>query len=626
MRTALSKNLLLISLCIAGGFGSRAQVTLTDQSARYVIGRQVAILEDPAHQFRTLADVLQDPVRRQFVPSSQETPNKGFSTADYWVRFDLTNRAVTNRPWLLEVGFGNFSEIDLYFVSKKTDRIIHKRGGESLGRLGREVSYHTYVFYLPTRPDDSQTVYIRLSSTFGQATFPLFIWREDAFIQTAQVSGLLWGLYYGIFLSVLLYHLTVWLFTREARYGLLTVYLGAYLLYELSRGYCVGVRFLWPGNEWLTTHSLSTFFTITISTFLLFYSSVLNLKRVAPHLQTVVYGLVGLSAAGWLLTLPGLPGVSRNLVITLVGIVVGSFILFLGAYGWKRGYRPARYYSAAALAVFLGGLVHSLNRSGAIASADFFVHYTINLGSVLEFVFLTLGLADAMRLEKKQKAQLQRDMITNVDAAEMRGLTQERERVASEIHDNIGNSLLTLRQSLRGMQQAAGPDVIYEQLERLVQDTYDEVRKIANNLLPDEFEKKGLATALQELVDGLNQARQTQFYLLLTGAENRLKASAQFQLYLIIVELINNVIKHAQATEVSIRLGEAHDGLTVCLRDNGVGLTAAPDLNGGRGWSNIRQRLDRIGGTVVVDPLVHKGTSVLVRVPFTPGYNQAGRI
>ncbi|AQG78551.1 7TM diverse intracellular signaling domain-containing protein [Spirosoma montaniterrae] len=598
---------------------AQAQVTLTDSVSRYVIGRQVAILEDSAHQYRTLSDVLQPTVRQRFAASTQNTPNEGFSTADYWVRFDLNNRATTTRPWLLEIGFGNFSEIDLYIVSKRTGKVIRKQGGERFGDRGREISYHTYVFYLPTTPNDDQTVYIRLASTFGQATFPLFLWREDRFIQTAQVSGLLWGLYYGIFLSVFLYHLTVWLFTRERRYGLLSIYLGAYLLYELSRGYCVGARFLWPGNAWLSQHSLSTFFTITISTFLIFYSSILNLKRVAPGLQTMLYGLIGLSVAGWLLTLLGLPGVSTNLVITIVGVIVGSFIVFLGGYGWYRGYRPARYYWAAGVALFLGGLIHSLNRSGAISSADFYVHYTINLGSVLEFIFLTLGLADAMRLEKQQKAQLQRDMETKVEAAEMRGLTEERERVASEIHDNIGNLLLNLRQSLRGMREASNQDTLYEPLERMVQHTYDEVRKIANNLLPEEFEQKGLAVALQELVESLNQTHQTQFFLLVTGAENQLKPKVQFQLYLVLVELVNNVIKHAQASEASIRFSVNKDNLTIDMRDNGIGLSKTQKgSSGGRGWANIQQRLERIGGTAAVatDELVHKGTSILIRVPL----------
>ena len=242
------------------GCGTGAGKRFTDSINQYVIGRQIAILEDTDHQFRTLADVLPVAISKRFVASKQQMPNRGFSTADYWVRFDLTNKSVTTQDWLLEIGFGNFSEIDLYFVSTRTGRVVHKRGGELLGRQAREISYHTYLFYSPIQPNDPQRVYIRLVSTFGQATFPLYIWREDAFIHSAQVSGVLWGLYYGFLVSVFLYHLFLLLFNHEKNYLLLTIYLAAYILYELTRGYCVGVRFLWPGHIWLLTHGLATAF------------------------------------------------------------------------------------------------------------------------------------------------------------------------------------------------------------------------------------------------------------------------------------------------------------------------------------------------------------------------------
>ncbi|WP_420151505.1 sensor histidine kinase [Spirosoma sp.] len=604
-----------------------AQISLTDSLTRYVIGPYVDILDDPTHQLRTLSQVMQEPYRSQFIRNIQEIPNRGYSTHDYWVRFDLINQTLTDRAWLLEIGFGNFSEIDLFFISKQTGKVIHKQGGELLGHRSREISYNTYVFYMPSHPGDQQTVFIRLSSTFGQATFPLYIWREDAFVQPAQVSGLLWGIYYGILLSVFLYHLSLLLLIRERSHiQLLTLYLGAYILWELSRGYCLGVRFLWSGNTWLTNYSLPTFFTLMISSFLLFYSAVLDLKRIAPRLNTILYGLIGFSVAGWLLTLMNIQDLSRNLIITLVGSVNGLFICFLGAYSWQLGYRPARYYWAAAVVLVVGGFIHSLNRAGFIPGDDFFVHYTLNLGSVLEFIFLTIGLADTMRLEKKQKAQLQQEMVHKVNAAELRGLTEERERVSSEIHDNVGNSLLTLRQSLRGLQSEAGITLTYEKLERMVQETYDEVRKIVNNLLPDEFQQKGISVALQELIHTLNQSGQAQFYLLLSGVEDSLKPSTQFQLYLVIVELINNTIKHAEATEASIRFAAVNRILTISIRDNGIGLTLLSKLEGGRGWTNIRNRLERIGGSIHLDTLNEKGTSIIVHVPLTEDSDQSARI
>ena len=273
---------------------------------------------------------------------------------------------------------------------------------------------------------------------------------------------------------------------------------------------------------------------------------------------------------------------------------------------WAIG--PAGYYWAAAVAIFAGGIVHSLNRAGVIPGSDFFVHYTLNLGSVLEFIFLSIGVADTVRTERRQRTQLRRQLTTEVDAAELRGLSDERERVAAEIHDGVGNSLLNLRQSIRSMQPGDDATLALDKLERLVQDTYDEVRKIANNLLPAEFEQKGLDVALRELVDTLNYSNQTQFYLLMSGQEAELTPKVQFQLYLVIVELINNIIKHASATEASIRFAITDSRLLVNIRDNGVGLDPLPKAVAGRGWANVRQRLDRIGGSLHIDRKIDRGS------------------
>jgi len=401
MKATLVKILLGYSLLLSKPV--MAQVVLSDSQTHYTIGRLVSLLEDQQHRYHTLADVQAPSVSRQFIRSQQLIPNKGFSTADYWVRFDLNNRSHNAQAWLLEIAFGNFSIIDLYAVSRRTGSVIHKQGGDALGRKSREISYHTFVFYLPTVPNDDQTIYIRLSSTFGQALLPLYIWRQDAFIQSTQVTGVLWGLYYGFLLVVFLYHLAFWLFTRERNYGLISLYLGAYVLYELSRGYCLGVRFLWPGNYWLTSYAVSTFFTLAMSSFLWFYSSVLRLNQIAPRLQFILKGIIGLLVAGWLLTLFSLPGVSQNFVITAIGFVVIFYLLFLAAYSRYRGNRPARYYWAAIMVILLAGIIHTLNRAGSLSDANLLTQYALNIGSTFELILLSIGLADTVRLERRER-------------------------------------------------------------------------------------------------------------------------------------------------------------------------------------------------------------------------------
>ncbi|MBO0933838.1 sensor histidine kinase [Fibrella aquatilis] len=599
-----------------------AQVTLIESVDHYPIGQQVAVLEDAAQRLQTLQDILPDSMQRRFVVSQQRIINRGFTTAAYWVRFDLNNRSASKQPWLLDVAFGNYATVDLYVCSKRTGQVMHKRGGDWLGRPGREIDAPTYVFHLPVSPGESYTVYLRLVSTHGQVIIPLNIWQQDAFMRSTQLSGLFWGLYYGFMVAVFLYHLTLLLFTPRRHYLLLTTYIGAYLLYELNRGYFLGVRYLWPGNIWLINYALSTTFAVATASFLLLYNAVLNLRLVAPRQQQLLYGLLGLTAFSWLVSVVRPPGVSPNLVITAMGTLCGTFVIFLGGYSWYQGNQPARYYFLAALALFLGVLIHSFNRAGALVSPSFFVQYALNIGSVFEFVFLTFGMADTIREERRQQKRFEQEQAAAIEAAEWRGLATERERVASEMHDGIGSSLLTLRQLIRGAQASPDHANSLSQIEQLVQNAYDEVRKVVNNLMPTEFAKKGLQATLQELIDTLNLAHQTEFYLLLPPHELPLKVGDQYQLLLIIVELVNNIIKHAHATEASIRFITTTECLLVLVRDNGRGLTQVPTQSAGRGWANIRQRLRDLNAAVEVEPQAEQGTRITVRVPVS----SAGRI
>jgi two-component system, sensor histidine kinase LadS len=261
-----------------------------------------------------------------------------------------------------------------------------------------------------------------------------------------------------------------------------------------------------------------------------------------------------------------------------------------------------------------------------LASASFLAHYALNIGSVLELSFLTLGLADTIRAERREQKQLAQQRAADIEAAEWRTLSTERERMTTEMHDGLGNTLLTLRQLVRAAPPGAADSTWLHQFEWLVGEAYDKIRKVVNNLLPGEFAQKGLYVALQELVDTLNQAQPPQVFLLLPTQPLPLPIGHQYQLYLVMNELMNNVIKHANATEASIRFTTMPDCLLVSVRDNGVGLPNVPSLPAGHGLANSQRRLKTLGGSIAIDSApasaIEPGTRLTIQIPLT----QAGRI
>ncbi|RYF76904.1 MAG: hypothetical protein EOO39_05070 [Cytophagaceae bacterium] len=212
-----------------------------------------------------------------------------------------------------------------------------------------------------------------------------------------------------------------------------------------------------------------------------------------------------------------------------------------------------------------------------------------------------------------------------ISEAHLQGQTLERQRVAADLHDNLGTTLAALQWSLDATDKSkltAAERAVYATIREQVSQAYRDVRLLSHNLLPDELAKQGLAAALQKLVEKMN--RNTPVNVQLTGADElpALDQQAEFELYSICLELLNNTIKHAQATEARIDLHltahtarPAEAGLLMTISDNGKGVSDQP--TNGRGLQNVAARVASLSGTLVTDREPGGGVRNRVNVPVT---------
>ena len=216
-----------------------------------------------------------------------------------------------------------------------------------------------------------------------------------------------------------------------------------------------------------------------------------------------------------------------------------------------------------------------------------------------------------------------------ITAAHLRGQTTERQRVAADLHDNLGTTLTALQWSLDATDKSKltpAERAVYATIREQVGQAYRDVRLLSHNLLPAELAKQGLGVALQNLVVKMNRNMAVRFRL--TGAEvlPRLDEQTEFELYSICLELLNNTVKHAQATEGSIdfRLNEGTArpassrpaaGLLMTVSDNGKGVDNQATT--GRGLANVAARVASLSGTLVTLPGPAGGVQNQITVPVT---------
>ncbi|MBB3840333.1 signal transduction histidine kinase [Runella defluvii] len=229
-----------------------------------------------------------------------------------------------------------------------------------------------------------------------------------------------------------------------------------------------------------------------------------------------------------------------------------------------------------------------------------------------------LGLAFVLWYNRRLKLKNQELSRKNreIEEALFKGQKIERKRVASELHDNLNTKLAALRWHLEAMQtdELNGfNQKIHDKLLEMANDVYADVRLISHNMLPAELETHGLASALQKLVEKLTINTKTQFHLVVTNPFPRLPSSVEHQLYTIVLELVNNVIKHAQATEVWLSLSHNENQLSLTVSDDGIGMPQEIHSDG-MGMQNLKNRVETLQGVLRIESEPRKGTKVSVTI------------
>ncbi|WP_428654001.1 tetratricopeptide repeat-containing sensor histidine kinase [Runella sp.] len=229
-----------------------------------------------------------------------------------------------------------------------------------------------------------------------------------------------------------------------------------------------------------------------------------------------------------------------------------------------------------------------------------------------------LGLAIVIWSNRRLKSKNEQLKNKNreIEEALFKGQKIERKRVASELHDNLNTKLAAVRWHLEAMQAedfTPFNQKIHHRLLEMANDVYADVRLISHNMLPAELETHGLVSALQKLVEKLNVNTKTEFHLIANANQTRPSSQVEHELYSIALELVNNVLKHAQATEVWISLSQTEAQLMLTVSDNGVGMPTEMQ-NEGMGMRNLKSRVETLKGEMKIESAVNQGTKISIEV------------
>ena len=198
------------------------------------------------------------------------------------------------------------------------------------------------------------------------------------------------------------------------------------------------------------------------------------------------------------------------------------------------------------------------------------------------------------------------------------GQSIERKRVASELHDNVSSLLSAVNmtmQAISGKALSETDQKIYQNVREMIKSAYSEVRNISHNIMPAGLEKDGLLKTIEQLLEKINVNKQLSFNLISNGIKTRFPVQIELNVYSLILELINNIIKHSEATKATIYLSQKDNFLSIDVKDNGVGFDV-DGSNAGNGMTNMKSRIDALHGSFRCESVKLKGTQFTIEIPL----------
>jgi two-component system, NarL family, sensor kinase len=232
--------------------------------------------------------------------------------------------------------------------------------------------------------------------------------------------------------------------------------------------------------------------------------------------------------------------------------------------------------------------------------------------------FIVIAFLGYTRYKHKKDKELNSALIKEEQrrtAAIISAQEDERKRISAELHDGIGQMLSVVKMNMSSIEEEL-PLQKVKQTIQLLDESCAELRHISHHLMPAVLIQKGLVLAVQEFVTQINYSGKLHISYYYDQFD-RVHSSIEINLYRILQELTNNIIKYAQATEINLNINAENGFIKVMISDNGIGFDIQSIRNSkGNGWSNIYSRMNMMFAQLEIDSSNSSGTTIFIDIPL----------
>lgn len=561
----------------------------------------------------TAKNIKLDQIRvSEFRKTEESLANFGLSDVENWVKFEIINQKSETQKLVLFLDQTFLEKADFYQIEH--DSLIAKiELGEAFSGRNRPFRSTNFAFPFTLKPDTKNSIFLRIKADKiqGISRALLRLSDETTFHAHTRRNSLTFGILVGFLLLSFIAGILLFYFARKPIYAIYGIYILVVLLYYLGNsGY---FNALFADSFLGSARFIQAVLWIGSALHLYFIDEFLQLKsRFSRQFQNFITGLISLSLilsfAYAFLPIPAfLPYFTRFLLF-----IISLLIIFLAVWGVRTNQSRTQLYS---LAVFPSVLLIIYFLLSALKLLPlYWLAFALAFPfTVFEIIVFGVGLVYQFNEEKRQierKLDEERALVADkiISAQE-----HERQRIAQDLHDDLGSTLSMLKFRLEETNKSVDSR-LFDEIE-IANKAVEDLRQISYNLMPTMFLQRGLIMALNEFLSINKIVSKVSFFHL--GNEKRLNWETELSIFRIAKELLTNAIKHANATKIELQLIYYEQFIYLSVEDNGCGFEEKQMESKGNGLKNINLRVDYLHGKLTIESSP-KGTSVLIEIPYEP--------
>lgn len=550
------------------------------------------------------------------------TADMSYKEGQFWISLDLSSLPVDDSVVYLEVRNPHINYLGAWLVSGDSLEKEFALTGDHLAFSTRNITHNQFVYKIGLLKKNLRLVLL-VDKRNEQLHVPLNFFTGNAFIQYNRTNNMLEGLLLGISIFILLFTLFLYLIIRERLYVYYTLYVlmvAAYILTDFGLSF----MFFYPNHPSVADYIRPLTISQAPVYYILFSRCLLNVEKHFPKMFAFTNGYIIFYVVCFILGFWVVPNTGPYRVFWLVFmqvlLVVSIVPVFVFAFmGLRKKISYSGYIIFASLVFTIATQVYMQYITGNLPDS-MLIRNAVNIGFSFEVCLLALALSIRFKNYKLHAEELLREMHTqqeNIFKTVSEYQEKEMNRLSGLLHDSIGAGLSSIKYNLEALQTGPSPNGLLQSAIEDVTLLTDEVRNISHSLSPVLLQKKGLIQALKDLIAPFHRTGKISIHLESIGSLHSSSFQNELLVYRIIQELLQNVVKHAYATEVMIQIILEEELISIFVEDNGRGFDRLL-IREGLGFSQIKGLVTFVNGRFEVDSQVNKGCRVSIEFPLIP--------